>query len=286
MTIRVRPITEVDLPAVADFLHRHLNHRIPPQVWEQSVRVPWKVDAPDHGRLLADGDEVVGVYLAFYSERVIDGRPERFCNLGAWCVLPPYRFHAARLLRSLLAQPDVHFTDLSPSGPVVPIGRRHGFRRLDTTTALVPHLPWPWRSRHELVTSDAAAIERTLTGSDLQIYRDHAGAAAAHHVLLVRGDRYCYVMFRRDRRKGLPVFATILYASDHRLWRQMALPFGDHLLRHHRLVASLVPRRTVPCPPPPWSVRLRSPRPMLYRSAHLPPDRIDHLYSELVCVPW
>jgi len=25
---------------------------------------------------------------------------------------------------------------------------------------------------------------------------------------------------------------------------------------------------------------------MLYRSAHLPPDRIDHLYSELVCVPW
>src|SRR5690606_3276347 len=88
VAIRVRPITEVDLPAVAGFLHTYLNRRIPPQVWEQSVRVPWKVDAPDHGRFLADGGEIVGAYLAFYSERVIDGRPERFCNLGAWCVRP------------------------------------------------------------------------------------------------------------------------------------------------------------------------------------------------------
>lgn len=285
MAIRVRPITEVDLPAVAGFLHTYLNRRIPPQVWEQSVRVPWKVDAPDHGRFLADGGEIVGAYLAFYSERVIDGRPERFCNLGAWCVRPGYRFHGARLLRSLLAQPDVHFTDLSPSGAVVPIARRHGFRPLDTATVLVPHRPWPWRSRRELVTGDPAVIERTLTGTDLQVYRDHAGAVAARHLLLVRDDRWCYVMFRRDRRKGLTVFASILYASDPDLLRRMALPLGDHLLRRHHLVASLMERRTVPRPPR-WSVRLRSPRPKLYRSTHLPPDRIDDLYSELVCVPW
>ena len=53
--------------------------------------LPWKVDAPNHGFMLRDGQRVVGAYLAFYSERLIAGRMERFCNLGAWYVLPEYR---------------------------------------------------------------------------------------------------------------------------------------------------------------------------------------------------
>ena len=55
--------------------------------------------------MLLDDNAVVGAYLAFYSERMIDGRAEPFCNLGAWCVLPSYRFHSLRLLNALLAQP-------------------------------------------------------------------------------------------------------------------------------------------------------------------------------------
>ena len=82
------------------------------------VAVPWKADAPNHGFMLRDGQRVVGVYLAFYSERVIAGRVERFCNLGAWCVLPEFRFHSVRLLKALLAQDGYHFTDLSPSEKV------------------------------------------------------------------------------------------------------------------------------------------------------------------------
>ena len=59
---------------------------------------------------------------------MIDGRVERFCNLGAWCVLPEHRFHALRLLKALLAQDGYHFTDLSPSGNVVGLNERLGFR--------------------------------------------------------------------------------------------------------------------------------------------------------------
>ena len=65
--------------------------------------------------LLGDG-AVGGVDLASYSERTISGRRERFCNLGAWCVLPEFRFHALRLLKALLAQDGYHFIDLSPAG--------------------------------------------------------------------------------------------------------------------------------------------------------------------------
>ena len=54
---------------------------------------PWVVDSPNHGFRLVEGDELVGVHLAFYSRRLINGTVEDFCNLGAWCVLEPHRSH-------------------------------------------------------------------------------------------------------------------------------------------------------------------------------------------------
>ena len=104
---------------------------------------PWDENQPNHGFLLEDEGAVVGAYLALYATRPIDGQPEAFCNLAAWCVLPAYRHLGLRLLRALRAQPGYHFTDLSPSGNVVELNRRLRFEALDTATALVPNLPLP-----------------------------------------------------------------------------------------------------------------------------------------------
>ena len=73
----------------------------------------WKTEAPNYGFVLRDGRRVVGAYLAFYSERTIGGRTERFCNLASWSVLPEFRLHSVRLLRALLAQDGYHFTDFA-----------------------------------------------------------------------------------------------------------------------------------------------------------------------------
>ncbi|MBX6722001.1 MAG: hypothetical protein IRY92_01990 [Dactylosporangium sp.] len=234
--------------------------------------------------LVSDG-AVVGVYLAFYSERTIAGRRERFCNLGAWCVLPEHRFHSLRLLRALLAQPGYTFTDLSPSGNVIPVNTRMKFDFLDTTTALVPALPrlaWFGRGR---VSADPAVIEDTISGDDLERYRDHAGAAAARHLVLVRGNEWCYLVFRKDRRKRLPFFASILYASNPELLRAMGGRLSRHLLFRHGVLAILAELRVVRHRPR-LSVMVRSPRRKMFKSDHLTADQIDYLYSELVCVTW
>ena len=285
VAVEVRPITGFDVPAVANFLHEHLNTRVPADAWERSVRVPWTVDTPNHGFMLTDDGAVVGAYLAFYSQRPIDGRVERFCNLGAWCVLPSHRFHGIRLLKALLAQDGYHFTDFSPSGSVVPLNERLKFEFFDTATALVPNLPWPTRPGRDVISSDPALIERTLTGSDLEIYRDHAMTAATRHVVLVRGTESCYVLFRRDRRKNLPLFASVLHVSNPDLFARMARPFARHLLIRHRVPATLAELRVVQCRPHP-SVLLRSPRRKMFKSPSLKADQIDYLYSELVCVAW
>lgn len=277
MAIRVTAIQAVDIPAVADFLHAELNGQVD---WAGTIQVPWKTDQPNHGFMLVDTatGQVVGVNLAFYSERTIDGRVERFCNLGAWCVRPEHRLAGVRLLKALLAQPDLHFTDLSPSGTVPDINLRLGFRFLDTATSLLPNLPWP--SRPGRVSGDPAVLER----AGGQLYRDHVDTAAARHVVLRDGADTCYVVFRRDRRKGLPLFASILYVSDPAVFRRLARPLARHLLLKHRLPVSLVEAR-VAGGRPAGSVALRNPRRKMVRSP-LGDDRIDYLYSELTCVAW
>jgi hypothetical protein len=284
-TAEVQPITLADVPPVAEFLHTQLNPRVTAAEWAAAIVPAWMVDQPNHGFLLRVGDHVVGVYLAFYSERMIDGRSEQFCNLGAWCVLEEYRSHGLRLIRALLAQKGYHFTDLSPSGSVIPLNTRLGFSHFDVATALVPNLPWPLWSRQVRVICEPDEIERALRGRDLEIYRDHARAIAARHVVVVKRGEACYVMFRRDRRKGLPLFASILYVGNLELFRTTAKFVFRHLLFRYGIPLTLAELRVAGDRPKP-SIRLKSPRPKMYRSAYLCPEQIDYLYSELTCVAW
>ena len=283
--VTVRPITPAHAARVAEFLHANLNERVPAAAWARALDVPWDVEQPNAGIMLLDGETVVGVQLAFYSERTIDGRTERFCNLGAWCVHPDYRFHSLRLLKAVLAQDGYHFTDLSPSGNVVGVNSRLGFSFLDTTTTIVPNLPWISRPGRDTISCDPALLERTLTGRELRLYRDHSTCAAARHLLLMRDSRWCYVVFRKDRRKGLSLFASILHVSDPELFRAMSGPLARHLLLRHGRAMTLV-ERAVTEHRPRLSLAVESPRRKMFRSPSLGPAHIDYLYSELVCVSW
>jgi hypothetical protein len=283
--VELRPITFADVHAVADFLHAELNMRIAAPEWEAAITPPWACDQPNYGFLLRVRERIVGAYLAFYSERKIEGRRERFCNLAAWCVIEEYRSLGLLLLNALLAQKGYHFTDLSPSGNVVQLNARLKFSHLDVATAVIPNLPWPiWPGRARVI-SEPEEIRRTLRGRDLEIYRDHARAAAARHVVVVQDDATCYVMFRRVRRKNLPLFASILYVGNRELFRSVAKFVFRHLLLHHGIPVTLAELRVVGERPKP-SIMLKSPRPKMYRSAKLRPDQIDYLYSELTCVVW
>ena len=285
LPVQVQPIAPSDVPRVAEFLHRHLNGQVTADAWARAMNVSWVVGKPNSGFMLLDDNTVVGAHLAFYSQRDLGGDPERVCNLGAWCVLPEHRFHSLRLLRALLGQQGYSFTDLSPTGNVIPLNSRLGFETLDTTTRLVPNLPWPGRPGRQVISADPELIERTLTGPDLRLYRDHAEAEAARHLVLIRDGQWCYVIVRKDRRKGLPLFASILYTSDRGLLRAMARPLTRHLLIHHGALATLAEDRIVGHLPL-LSLGLRSARPKMFRSSRLQPAQVDYLYSELVCVPW
>jgi hypothetical protein len=281
--VEVKPITDADIPAVAEFLHLGMSSGRSAAEWRRVMTAPWDGEQPNHGYLLRDDGRLVGAYLALYSERVIDGRPLRICNLGAWCVAQEHRANGLRLLRSLLRQREYTFTDLTPSETVVALNTRLGFTPLDVTTALVPNIPWPVRSRGVRVVDTPNEIHGLLSGPDQTIYRDHA-ATAVHHVVLVKGHQSCYVMFRRDRRKRLPLFASILYVGNRDLFRDCAPHFYRYLLLRHGMVATLAEIRVVGHRPK--RALTIAGWPKMYLSENLKPAQIDYLYSELTCRPW
>jgi hypothetical protein len=283
---RLQPITSEDVADVSRFLAEHLNQRVPAERWSRALSVPWDVEQPNHGfHLREDGGAVVGAYLAYYSQQRVEDRLERFCNLGAWCVLEGHRAQGTRLLTRLLAQEGYHFTDFSPSGNVVELNRRLKFVDLDTTTDLVANAPTRSRSDGVRVTGDSDALLGTLSADELAIYHDHRNAAAARHLLVTTPREHCYVVFRRDTRKRVRAFASILHVSNPDLFRAEAGRVGAHLLTRHGIAATLVERR-VSGGPVRRARTLAHARPKMFRSRSLAPEQVGYLYSELTCLAW
>ena len=210
--VALAPITGDDVPEVGAFLHHHLNPRLSAQEWAASIVPPWRSSRRTTASLLADGRGGRRPTSPSTPSGSSTARCEDFCNLGAWCVAggaPVPR--ACGCCGPLLAQRGYHFTDLSPSGNVVPLNRaaavrapRHRRPRWCRTC------PRPCRAASASST-DPAEIERvaraaaTWRSSATTATRARPGTSCSR-----RRRPHCYVMFRKDRRKGLPVFASIL----------------------------------------------------------------------------
>ena len=280
---RLAPIGAGEIDAVAGFLNRTLNARVAASTWAAGLRVGWPSQAENHGFCLVSGDEIVGAALAFYAERTIRGRPERFCNLGAFCVQEEHRVQSVLLLRALLRQRGYHFTDFSPSGSVPELNRRFGFVDLDTTTQLVPNLPWAARRRPTVLT-EPDAIAGELDPRWATILADHRSSPAALHLLLVDGSRQCYVISRRDRRKRLGIFRSVLFVSDHEVFAEHQRTILNTFLRQGSPL-TLVERRVAPTSLA-GAYGMRSGRPRMFKSSSLEAQDVDYLYSELTQIPW
>lgn len=279
--VELSPITEADLAGVAEFLDANLNDQVP---WHRACSsLAWSGVSPNYGFMLRDGHRVVGVLLALYSERMIGGRIERFCNMGSWCVVPDYRSRAISLLKALVSQDGYHFTVLTADVGPQEILAWSGFRHLDTSAALIPNLPWPSTFTRTIVSSNPAVIESTLTGPELTLYRDHSAALAAHHLVVVRGAESSYVTYRRSTFRNKPV-ALLLHVGNPDLFHRALRSVTSHLLVRHRLVATLAELQIIGHRPT-GSLTVRN-WPKMFRSTSLDPRYIDYLYSELACVPW
>ena len=196
-----------------------------------------------------------------------------------------HRHLGLRLLRALLAQQGYHFTDLSRAGTSSRSTCDSASSALDTATALVPNLPWPYRTRGvRALISDPEEIARRLRARPGHLPRPCRGGCGTPPRRR-SGDETLLRDLPARPAKGLPLFASFVYVGNPALFEDCRRSFIDTCLLRHRIPFTLNELRVVGSRPR-WSHMLRSPRPKMYRSPTLRPDQIDYLYSELACVAW
>lgn len=288
----VEPIGPGDVKEVATFLHENTREALPVEEWERTISPSWTQGAPNHGYLLRSAGQVVGIYLAYYSTRSVDGRDVSICNLATWVVREDHRIASLRLLRALLAQGHDVFTDVSPSPKVVRINERVGFESLSQVGQRVLNVPRVPLRRSTRIVTRPTEIESLLTGAVLQQYRDHREIDRLEHLVVVADGKPCYVVYRTypDLALGRVMVAlrqrgvvAILHVSDRGVFRRAGpRVFSRFLFRNGRLF-TLVEERVAGFRP-----RLSKPAGItldrMYRGGGFPAEAIDYLYSELMFI--
>lgn len=281
--MQVKPIHGPDLEAVGLFLHENLARRIAPQAWSDSLRHRWAAEQPNHGmQLFTDEGQRVGVLCAVYSDQLIDGKVERFCNPHSWCVLDEHRHASINLVLALLRQRDYHFTMFTPNPKVAQVFMGLRFRLLDEGLLYFPNLPRPWPAGGgAFAEGRTERIAQRLSGAALAEFEAHRNIPWLRFVAFGRPGDACLAIYKPGRWKKMSC-ALIAHLSD-----PTAMQRHGHLLRAHLLrqgwVVSRIEARLVAAAPP-LAYRTRRTQPKLVSTRTLDDTKIRDVYSELMAL--
>lgn len=275
----IEPITDETLPEFATFLESNMPVNRTALDWITGLQANWCEIRPNYGFLMRDEGKVVGGIGAFYADRIIRGQKERFCNITSWCVLDSYRKYSMQLVINVIAQQGYHFTDFSPTKVVAGSLQFLKFKSLEDGVAVIPNLPLPAVSGR--IVTEPRDIERILSGTILDIWKDHTKFSWLQHVIVGETDDWCHVIYKRGKYKGLPCCKIIYVSSGSAFNRHLKSLswyfFWQGMMTTHieRRVLSKVPKMAV--------LRVGF-NPKQFLSPILESSDIDYLYSETVAL--
>jgi hypothetical protein len=280
--IRIERATSADFEPVLPLLDHFENPAITREHWRTLFFPPWPCDDDLRGFVLRDGEKAVGFFGAIPSERMIDGRRERFANLTSWITLSEYRNHSIRLFQAVAAIENRTLTCLTPLPSIHPLYKRFGFQDLESKLRILLPAPSPRALRFH-ATADENKIARLAMGTAREVFEAHRGAAC-RHLLVHRGERQCLVVFsrRQGRRRH---FARVHGITDREFFVEAIESIRWRLMFAARAMLVMIDARWLQGAAPAWSRESGLAQLPVYRSATLRADQIDHLYSELVLLP-
>ena len=279
--MKISAIQENHLPQVGKFLHDNLNSRFSTERWISSLTHGWAQSSPNYGMQLLDGDSLVGVFCAIYSDQVIDGRLERFCNPHSWCVLETHRGHGIGLVLHLVKQTGYHFTMFTPNPKVAEVFLGLKFKNLDDRQYRCVNTPSVAALRAgSFAESRRDHIAEHLRGQDLLDFAAHRDIPWLNFVVFGDGADVCWVIYKRARWKRLPA-AWVMYVSDALVFSRLDGLLRSHLLLKHGLLTIKVEARwLISAPALAWNETRTQPK--LFLSKTLGPGQIRDVYSELM----
>lgn len=282
-SIAVTPIVEADLIEATTFLHKHLNSRITVQAWKDSFNPKWSQSAPNFGFQLKNGNNIVGIICAIYSEQVIDGKVEHFCNPHSWCVLKDYRKQSINLVLAVLQQKGYHFTMFTPNPDVATVFRYLKFKDLSNAQTLYIHYPTikRWLSGYRII-SNFDTIKTVLHGNDLKVFSDHCHLDWLKHIIFGYENDLCHIIYKPGIYKRLTC-ANILYVSNAEFFKKYHSLLSHYFLISEKIFLSKIESRFFPDKQR-FTFSLISTQPKLFLSKELEGKHIKNIYSELMAL--
>ena len=280
-------LREVDITMFGQFypLLRQINPELSKAEWYRVFTPGWESPEDYCGYGLFDGAEMVGFLGFVFSQRTIDGRLEKFCNLTSWIVRESHKGHSISLMLALRKLKDYTITDFSATGGAIEISKRLGFQVLDDRVTVLPNIPLTILvPQPELnIITEKSVIYQKLAPSEQKIFADHEALPRCHH-LLVEKDRSCYIIFNLVKNAKFP-FVHIQYLGNAELFVRHSLVirqaidalcgYTSWVIVDHRMLNGLKPL---------FCFNLPIEVCRLYKSPTLKPEQIDNLYSELVII--
>jgi hypothetical protein len=279
----LEPIRDSDLTDFCQFLVENLSRQRTADEWASAFLQEWGVEKSNNGFLLRDDNQIVGGIGAIYAERLIRGKPERFCNITSWCVLDRYRSQSMRLAIALTSQPGFHFTDLTPTEVVSKMLQFLKFKPMNERQAVWPNPPWPFSLLAGVrVITESDTIEQVLSPEDARVYLEHKHLPWLNHLAVGRPGNFCHVVYKRTRLKGLPGAFILSFSKPEQLIKYR-FALGNHLLFRKGLVFAKVESRLL-ARVPKSSIELTGFRNKVFRSDTLSEADISNLYTEIVAL--
>ncbi|MGL6344789.1 MAG: hypothetical protein ACRC80_37265, partial [Waterburya sp.] len=218
-----------------------------------------------------------------FSQRIINGQLENFCNLTSWIVKEPYRGRGISLflaLRKLMK--DYTITDLSASDNAIAIAKRLGFQELDTRMVILPNVLGGINHHPQLkIITEKSLIQSHLEPSEQRLLADHNYQPRCHHLLVKMGEEHCYLIFTLVKNAKFP-YSYIQYLGNPKLFARFSLPIRQAIAKINQTFWVLVDQRMLKGVKPTLSFDLPIEVCKLYTSSKIKPEEIDNLYSELV----
>jgi hypothetical protein len=231
-------IGDVNLGVALKLLQQGFPHRSS-KFWEDRVR---RISSYNRhsgessiGKLLLAAGKPVGIALEIVDQsRLADGKLHKIVNLSSWYVDPTYRHQAALMLRDLVREEDVVYTDLTPSDRVVPMLPLLGFKPLNSGIAAValPSVAFGSAGGAEVVSLAEAKPGAISPETRSRLERNiEAGAIGA----VLTGDNVsCPLLFVPRKLRRVPV-AQLIYCEDNALLGRCLSPIARYLMKKGKL---------------------------------------------------
>jgi len=269
-----------DFENIYPLLQQLDNSRLTKHDWRQLFISHWSDKENYFGHVMMDKDKAVGFLGLLFSERVINDRVEKICNLTSWIVKEQYKSQSVLLLFPVLRMEDYTTTVFTPSQVTYSVLKTLGYKNISSNRRIIPPLPVSSRSNKDYsVEFENEAIRNCLSGKVLKIYHDHLRFKCIHLVIRMQGAS-CYIILKKRRIRGLP-FAYVHFLSDLSIFSAYIHKASSKICAHLKILGLVIDERYLRGQRLKNSFTIRSSAPLLYRSNSLKKEDIDTLYSEL-----